>query len=147
QCGRGVSCQVSPDHAWILAETYDSIFITRPDNSDPRTLWNLLTPNPPTPPPNELYWSGNRTLEWSADIPVTVPAPTPYTTYKHDFIRNLMNVFPDPPAWIPEIPINELPAEFVSRQPGGPWAVAYTTYSTGTGLGYKYYLYHTGTGI
>jgi WD40 repeat protein len=147
QCGRGIYCQFSPDHSWILAESYDSIFITRPDNSDPRTLWNLLTPNPPTPPPNEIYWSGNRTVEWFDSIPVTVPAPTPYTVYEQGYLRDVMNVFPDPNPWIPRITINELPAEYVSRQPGGPWAVAYTIYNTGVGPGFKYYLYHTETHI
>jgi WD40 repeat protein len=146
QCGRGVACEVSPDHTWILAESYEAIFIIRPDNSDPRTLWDLRTPNP-TPPPQDLYWSGNQTIEWQWTVEVTVAAPNPYSVHLPAFFRDVLNVFPDPPVWLPEVEINEIPAEFMSRQPGGPWAVVVTQYSTGTGVGYKYYLYHTETGI
>jgi WD40 repeat protein len=143
QCGRGVGCEFSPDHQWILAESYESIFIIRPDNSDPRVLWNLLTPNPPTPPPYDIYWSGNRAIEWQADIPVTVAAPTPYTTFRQAYIRDVLNVFPDPRPWVPEVSINELPTELITRQPGGSWAIVSTSYNTGLGQGYKYYLYDT----
>jgi WD40 repeat protein len=146
RCGRGIACEISPDRTWILAESYDAIFIIRPDNSDPRTLWDLRTPNP-TPPPQDLYWSGNNTIEWQWNIQVTIAAPTPYLTRKNAFVRDVLNVFPDPPVWVPEVWINEIPAEFISRQPGGPWAVVLTQYSTGTGVGFKYYLYHTETGI
>ncbi len=145
QCGRGVSCKYSPDNQWILAESYEAIFIIRPDNSDPRILWNLLTPNPPTPPPREINWSGKDTLEWQARIKVTVPAPTPYTTYKQAFIRDVLNVYPDPKPFIPEISINTLPTQLVARQPGGNWIVVSTTYNTGVGQGYKFYLYDTTT--
>ncbi len=145
QCGRGVRCQFSPDKAWILAESYDYIYVVRPDNSDPRVLWDLRTPYPPTPVPSNLWWSGDRTLEWQARIPVTA-APTSAVYYEQAYIRDVMNVYPDPPPWIPRITINRIPAQFISRQPGGPWALASTSYSTGTGLGYKYYLYNTETG-
>lgn len=146
QCGRGVSCKFSPDNQWILAESYEAIFIIRPDNSDPRTLWNLLTPNPPTPVPNDINWSGTDTLEWQARIPVTVAAPRPYTTFKQAFIRDVLNVYPDPKPFIPEISVNELPTQLVARQPGGNWIVVSTTYNTGVGQGYKYYLYDTTSG-
>ena len=145
QCGRGISCQFSPDNQWILAESYEAIFIIRPDNSDPRVLWNLLTPNPPTPPPREINWSGNDTLEWQARILVTVPAPRPYSTYKQAFIRDVLNVYPDPKPFIPEVSINKLPTQLVARQPGGNWIVLSTAYNTGVGQGYKFYLYDTTT--
>jgi len=145
QCGRGVSCKFSPDNQWILAESYEAIFIIRPDNSDPRTLWNLLTPNPPTPVPYDINWSGKNVLEWQAQIPVTVAAPKPYITYKQAYIRDVLNVYPDPKPFIPEITINELPTQLVARQPGGNWIVVSTTYNTGLGTGYKFYLYDTTT--
>ncbi len=146
QCGHGITCQFSPNNQWILAESYESIFIIRPDNSDSRLLWNLLTPNPSTPQPQNLQWSGNDTIEWTGRIPVTVPAPTPYTTFKQAYIRDVLNVYPDPKPWIPEVSINELPTQLVARQPGGNWIVVDTTYNTGVGQGYKFYLYDTTTG-
>ncbi len=144
QCSRGVDCQFSPDKRWILAETYDLIYVSRPDNTDQRILWDLRTPNPPTPVPQYLYWAGRDTLEWEGFVPVTAEDGTSYDDF--GYLRDVLNVFPDPRPWIPRIVINGIPAEFISRQPGGPWAVAYTTYYTGTGEGYKYYLYHTETG-
>lgn len=146
QCTRGVSCQISPDNSWILADTYDSIFIVRPDNSDPRTLWDKRTPVPPTPMPQDLHWSGSRALEWTGPVPVT-PEAGGRTVYLPAIIRDVLNVYPDPKPWFAKISINQIATEFISRQPGGPWAVAYTTYNTGLGVGYKYYLYHTETGI
>ena len=142
QCERGVRCEFSPDRSWILANTFDLIYVVRPDNSDPRVLWDKRTPNPPTPFPRDLNWSGNRTLEWLAPIPVTVDGNT---TFREGYLRDVLNVFPDPAPWFPTVTINEIPAQLISRQPGGPWSVVYTTYSTGTALGYKYYLYNTGT--
>ncbi|HEX2909050.1 MAG TPA: hypothetical protein VHO69_19410, partial [Phototrophicaceae bacterium] len=145
QCGRGIQCQYSPDNAWVLVESYDYIYVDRPDNSDSRVLWDLRTPFPATPVPYELWWTGNHTIEWEAEIPVTV-APSSRSYYENAFIRDVMNVYPDPKPWVPRISINEIPAQFISRQPGGPWAVAYTTYNTGIGIGYKYYIYQTETG-
>jgi hypothetical protein len=143
QCTRGVDCQFSADNRWILAETYDLIYVSRPDNTDQRILWDLRTPDPTTPIPRNIYWSGVDTLEWEGQIPVTLENGTP--TSRFGYIRDVLNVFPDPPPWIPDITVNSIPAEFISRQPGGPWAVVSTTYNTGNSEGYKYYLYHTET--
>lgn len=145
RCGKGIRCQFSPDNAWILAESYEAIYLTRPDKSDPRLLWDLRTPYPSTPVPRSLWWTGDRTIEWQARIPVTA-APTSDVYHTDAYIRDVMNVYPDPNPWVPAIRINDLPAQFVSRQPGGPWAVAYTNYNTGLGVGFKYYLYNTDTG-
>lgn len=144
QCTRGVDCQFSPDGRWILAETYDLVYVVRPDNTDTRVLWDLRTPDPPTPIPQNLYWAGPDVLEWEGMIPVT---STPdIIHYEPGYVRDVLNVFPDPRPWVPVIRINEIPANFVSRQPGGLWAVATISYNTGTGQGIKYYLYHTETG-
>jgi WD40 repeat protein len=145
QCGRGLNCQFSPDKQWILAQTYELIYVTRPDNSDQRILWDLRTPTHLTPVPYDLRWSGNQNLEWEAPIPMT-PEGGGDLYYRDGYVRDTLNVFPDPKPWFPEITINELPAQFISRQPGGAWAVASTSYNTGIGTGYKYYLYNTETG-
>ncbi|HEX2620013.1 MAG TPA: hypothetical protein VHL11_07695, partial [Phototrophicaceae bacterium] len=143
QCSREISCQFSPDKSWILAQTDELIYVTRPDDSDQRVLWDLRTPYPETPVPYYLNWSGNQALEWQAQVEVTQDG-TSY--YQNGFLRDVLNVFPDPKPWFPEVEINEIPATFVSRQPGGPWAVAYTTYPTGLGTGYKFYLYRLDNG-
>lgn len=144
RCGKGIQCQFSPDNAWILAESYEAIYITRPDKSDPRVLWDLRTPYPATPVPRDLWWSGDRTIEWSARIPITA-VPTSAVYYVNAYIRDVMNVYPDPPPWIPDVTINTIPTVIESRQPGGPWVVAYTSYNTGVGTGLKYYLYNSDT--
>jgi WD40 repeat protein len=95
--------------------------------------------------PRSIYWTGSRALEWQGQIPVTEPA-TGRTRFVTGYLRDVLNVFPDPPPWIPSVSVNSLPTQIVSRQPGGPWVVAYTSYSTGTHTGYKYYLVHSETG-
>jgi hypothetical protein len=144
QCGRGLNCKLSPDKQWILAQTYELIYVIRPDNSDQRILWDLRTPEHPTPVPRELNWSGNRNLEWIAPIPMT-PEGGGDVYYRDGYARDTLNVFPDPKPWIPELSINELPTQFISLQPGGLWAVASTSYNTGVGTGFKYYLYNIET--
>ncbi len=145
QCGRGLNCKFSPDKQWILAQTFELIYIVRPDNSDARVLWDLRTPVHPTPVPRDLNWSGNQQLEWQAQIPLT-PEGGGDLYFKQGYARDTLNVFPDPKPWIPELSINGLPTTLVNRQPGGPWVVASTPYNTGVGTGYKYYLYNTDSG-
>ena len=144
QCERGVRCQFSPDHSWIFGETYDQLYVVRPDGSDSRILWDLRTPNPPTPFPRDLYWSGGNTLEWEAQIPVT--SEPDRVTWETASMRDILNVYPDPAPWIPEVRINGIPAQVGARQPGGPWAVVSTTYNTGVGPGYRTYLYQSESG-
>jgi hypothetical protein len=144
QCGAGLNCQFSPDKQWILAQTYELIYIIRPDNSDSRILWDLKTPYPETPVPNDLHWSGNKDLEWEAYLELT-PEGGGDVYYEQAYARDTLNVFPDPKPWIPDLNVNELSTTLISRQPGGQWAVASTTYNTGLGTGYKYYLYDTET--
>lgn len=147
QCDRGLSCQFSPDKQWILAQTYELIYVVRPDNSDARILWDLRTPTHPTPVPYDLYWSGNQSLEWDAPIPMTPVGDVDGDLYyEQGYARDVLNVFPDPKPWIPAVEINQIPATYISRQPGGAWAVVNTSYNTGIGLGYKYYLYNTESG-
>jgi hypothetical protein len=138
QCTRGLNCQFSPDRAWILAQTYELVYITRPDNSDQRILWDLRTPNPPTPFPRNLHWSGRDTLEWDGPFPI---GATP--SYTRGVIRDTLNVYPDPPPFLPVIRIDGIETNFISRQPNGDWAVVEIEYGTGTGYGYRYYLVNT----
>ena len=58
----------------------------------------------------------------------------------------MLNVFPDPAPFYRHDIINGLPTTYYSREPGGPWAIVSTSYNTGIGTGYKYYLQHTETG-
>jgi WD40 repeat protein len=144
QCSRGVDCSFSPDRSWILAQDYDAIYLIRPDGSNRRVLWDLNTPFPATPIPYDIYWSGRNAIEWEANIRVTDEFGR--TDYMYGRVRDVLGVFPDPAPYFEEnIRINEIPAYFVSLQPGGVWAVVYTTYSTGTRTGYRYYLYNMET--
>ena len=68
------------------------------------------------------------------------------TFFRDATLRDVLNVFPDPAPFFGIEAINGISTYLDSRQPGGPWAVGYTSYNTGTGEGYKYYLIHTETG-
>lgn len=142
-CNGGLNCQFSPDRSWILAQTYELVYITRPDGSDQRVLWDLRTPNPSTPFPDNLRWSGRDMLEWDAYM--IVPGTD---LYDYGVIRDVLNVYPDPDPWFPvTLPmINHLPTTLVSRQPGGFWTIVSTPYAHAGGYGAKFYLYHVLTG-
>ncbi len=142
-CGFGLNCQYSPDSAWILAQTFELVYVVRPDNSDQRVLWDLRTPNPATPFPQNLRWAAPDMLEWNGVITVgETPTVVPIIA------RDVLNVFPDPPVIerSPSIRVNGIPATLITRQPGGEWVVVGAQYGTGTGTGNRYYLYHQGTG-
>ena len=141
-CGFGLNCQFSPDRAWILAQSYELVYVVRPDNSDQRVLWDLRTPNPPTPFPQNLRWAAPDVLEWDAVITVgATPTVVPVIA------RDVLNVYPDPPVVErnPALTVNGILASLISRQPGGDWVVLNIQYGTGTGIGNRYYLYHLGT--
>lgn len=142
-CRASVDCELSPDNQWTLAQTYNEIYVVRPDGSDRRLLWDLSTPNPPTPVPYDLRWSGPNTLEWSGRVAIVQNGRT---SFRDATLRDVLNVFPDPAPFYGIGSINGITTSLDSRQPGGPWAVGYTTYSTGIGEGYKYYLIQTETG-
>lgn len=142
-CSASVDCELSPDNQWSLARTYNEIYVARPDGSDRRLLWDLSTPNPPTPIPYDLSWSGPDTLEWTGRVAVVQNGRT---FFRDATLRDVLNVFPDPAPFFGIEAINGISTYLDSRQPGGPWAVGYTSYNTGTGEGYKYYLIHTETG-
>ncbi|GAB4508434.1 MAG: hypothetical protein OHK0046_00790 [Anaerolineae bacterium] len=143
-CGVELNCEYSPDRSWILVRTLNEVFVVRPDGADLRVIFGEPTDDNPDlqRPPGYLVWSGGNTLEYETYIEVERNGQR---FQVRALQRDILGVFPDPAPWVPEIFINEIPASLVSRQPGGPWAVAYTTYSTGIGPGYKYYLYNTET--
>lgn len=147
RCGVGIDCQFSPDKQWILASATGVIYLIRPDGSDERVLFAEDPPNENTPanwpPPSYINWSGPNMLEYEVRVSVERNGRRQSVTA---FQRDILGVFPDPDPWIPEVIINDIRAELLERQPGGEWALARTTFSTGIGPGYKYYLYNTVTG-
>jgi len=57
-------------------------YMTKVPLHDPTTvmihaLWVYALLTPAVPVPYDLYWSGDRVLEWEANIPVTVAASRP----------------------------------------------------------------------
>ena len=142
-CGVGVTCELSPDNKWTLAQTSGEIYVVRPDGSDRRTLWNFATPSPATPVPRDITWSGPDTLEWTGRVPQVIDGETYFYSAT---LRDVLNVFPDPAPFYGIDSINGLPTELIAREPAGPWALVSTSYNTGIGTGYKYYLQHTETG-
>lgn len=136
KCAVGVQCSFSPDSRWILAEDVNTIYVVRPDGSDERLLFDKTKPYP-----GDLHWSGAKTLEY------TVYGKIPGSNRYDNLIqRDILGVFPDPDPWWPHITIHDVNAELISLQPGGPLAVARTTFSTGVNPGYAYYIYNTQTG-
>ena len=138
QCG-SITCNFSPDRSWILATTLDLIYVVRPDNTDQRVLYDFEEDENI---PSDLRWFGPETLEYSVTVVVEENGEE---VRKTALQRDILGVFPDPDPWIPEISINTLPTTIVSRQPGGDYLIARTTFSTGVGPGYKYYLYNIET--
>lgn len=140
-------CQFSPDKAWILVVTDVDTYVIRPDGTEGRTLFSTDEETREEfnldPPPPFIFWSGRNTLEYEVTVTIMVDNREVEVPALQ---RDILGVFPDPEPWIPEIVINEIDATLVSRQPGGPLALAYTTFSTGVGTGYKYYIYNIETG-
>lgn len=156
QCGSGLDCQFSPDRQWILANTGDEIFVVRPDGSDIRTLFAFtedgfvdeeVNPLPENQEyisiPPSFSWSGNNTLEF--EIEWRREDANGRVFFDYAIRKDILGVFPDPEPYIPAASVNLIVADILARQPGGPLAVVSTTFSTGIGPGYKYYLYNTET--
>ncbi|MDX1991831.1 MAG: hypothetical protein SF029_05555 [bacterium] len=157
QCGSGLDCVFSPDREWILATMVDLIFVVRPDNSDIRVLFAYkedgtvdeeVNPLPENifhvSEPPQYRWSGRDTLEF--DVEIQREDEDGYRYFEYGVFRDILGVFPDPEPFVPLIQVNEIDANLEARQPGGPLAVVSTTFSTGIGPGYKYYIYNTETG-
>lgn len=137
QCGEGIDCQFSADKQWILVVRAREAYVIRPDGSDNRRLFGSDDPEEQViiPP---LSWFGPNTIEY----PVVIEVERNGRTVRVDAIQwDILGVFPDPEPWIPYYNVNELPTERVALQPGGTLAVVRTQFSTGTGPGYKYYMY------
>jgi hypothetical protein len=139
KCSDGLPCTFSPDEQWLLVDAVNEIYIIRPDGTDARVLFDKTKRYP-----YEIWWSGANTLEY--EIYDQVPGHPGIYDYMYE--RDVIGVFPDATPWWPgSIEINHKPAELISRQPGGSYAVMRTTFSTGINPGYEYYLYNTNTGI
>ncbi len=124
-------CSISPDNAWFLMFSNDFIFLQRPDGTDFRVLFDREE-DPYVPP--EVYWTGPDTLEYEVFVEDS------RGRIRRALQRDILGVFPDPEPWIPEITIAGVPATLLARQPAGPLALAAIDYSTGTGLGFEYYI-------
>jgi hypothetical protein len=122
------------------------VYVSRPDGRDRQTLvdYSLNLPNPPT----DFHWTGADTLEYTVylyDDP----------RYPDDVTIAVQRIRPGvEPTATPErqvafdLRVNELPASFISsiQPPDGSIAAVRTTFNTGSGTGYKYYLYDLKTG-
>ena len=130
-------CQYSFDYAWEVGQRNGDLVVSRPDGSQTRVLF---TANESPVWPSEVSWLGRHTLEYK------------YQGYLPDRYRDSVTliqrlepdstVTPEPLLPLPSIRVNELSTEIVAEQPGGgSLAVVRTGFDTGTGVGYKYYLY------
>jgi len=143
-CGIGLNCNVSPDRQWILAHSDHAIYLTRPDGSESRILFDDDPPAERYEWPREIWWAGANTLEWEVYLPIP---DDPYGRYAWQIHRDIFGVSPDPePIYLDELKIHGRSVEILGRQPGGDWLVARTRFSTGIGPGYQYYLYNFVTG-
>jgi hypothetical protein len=141
-CTLGLDCRVSPDRQNILIWGINEIYVVKPDGSESRVLFEAENSQERQSWPREIYWSGANTLEWQVYEPL---ADNP-NRFEWQFRRDILGVFPDPPLYFPQLTLRAREATIVSRQPGGDWVVAYTTFSTGINEGYQYYLYNVMTG-
>jgi hypothetical protein len=134
-------CQFSFDYTWEVGQRSGDLVVSRPDGSLTRVLF---TANESPVWPAEVHWLGLHTLEYR------------YWGYLPDryldsvlLIQRLDPanlVTPTPFLPLPGIRVNELLTEIVAEQPGGgSLAVVRTGFDTGSGQGYKYYLYDRAT--
>lgn len=145
RCNTGLTCTFSPDREWVLVDSYDITSIMRPDGSAERILYDQRTPMPDNRRPNSLRWANGDTLEWNRREEYI--DQNGVTRFGEVLRRDVLNVFPDPnPVPLEGHTINGRRIEELDVQPAGEWAVAITSYNTGLGTGYRYYLYNLRSG-
>jgi Tol biopolymer transport system component len=117
----------------------------RPDGSAERVLYDQRTPMPDNRRPNSLRWANGNTLEWNRREEYI--DQNGVTRFGEVLRRDVLNVFPDPnPVPLENHTINGMRIEELSVQPAGEWAIAVTSYNTGLGIDYRYYLYNLRSG-
>jgi hypothetical protein len=133
--------QLSFDQEWLL-QTGANIIVSKPDGSDPVTLF---TAEEQAVWPQEIYWLDSDTVEYvyQGYLPEQFRDAVTLIRQYDAPTKTLSAPFLPPPS----ITINQLNTQTISRQPGrGPLAVVTTPFNTGMGVGYKYYLYDTAEG-
>ncbi len=136
-CGYALQCSLSPDNAWILAYGVQGISVRRPDELEFRLLFDFEKDRDI---PRDIHWSGVDTLEYEVSLQGADGRTRRYLK------RDILGVSPDPDPWLPEVYIDGVQAQLVTRQPGGSLAIVEIDYTTGTGVGHEYFLYNIDTG-
>lgn len=138
-CDFGLACNYAFDQKHILVYD-DTIYVAKPDGSAKRVLF---TANERPIWPADLHWVDNDTLEYTYSDYIPDRSINPFTFVQRIELDSLE--LPEPILQAQPIVINELPTDILSYQPAGPLAVVRTSFATGTGAGYKYYLYDRST--
>lgn len=140
RCDFDVFCSYAFDlnHMVIYGDT---ISVARPDGSDMRVLF---TAEERAAWPDDVRWVDNDTLEYRFQGYIPDRSINPFTFIQRIELNSAE--LPEPVLQPAPISVNELPTQVLAFQPGGPLALVRTSFDTGTGIGYKYYLHNSETG-
>ncbi len=144
-CGLGINCTFSFDRDWILVYGSD-ILVSRPDGSNARVLFESREQ---AVWPADVHWVGtSNILEYFYQGYLPDQFADAVTLVQRIDLDSGAITEPSLPLPGPSsFTVNELPTELVSPQPGdGTQAVMRTSFPTGNGIGYKYYIVDRSTG-
>ncbi|HEX3050407.1 MAG TPA: hypothetical protein VHP83_07120 [Aggregatilineaceae bacterium] len=137
-CLNNYACWFSFDQNWIEWQKDGDLVLSRTDGTDLRVLFDAVE-SPLWP--NQFDWRGLHTLEYA------------YQGYLPDKYRDAVTLIQQIDPTVPTTPepyqppdsisVNKLSTEYVSSSPdGSPVSVLRTGFNTGSGIGYKYYIYN-----
>lgn len=138
-CGLNGNCNFTFDQSWMIVYGED-IYVARPDGDERATLFRAGEGVP-----DAIYWLDNQVLEFAVQGYLPEESTNPFLLYTQYNVETRM--YDDPTRFRPSVNVNQLQTELVSSQPqGGSLRLVRTPFNTGTGTGYKYYIYDTLTG-
>jgi hypothetical protein len=141
-CHLDGNCYLSFDQQWMVHEPNGDLTISRPDGSEPTVLYTALE-GPEWP--SDYEWVGLHTFKYSYRAYMPERYRDPVTLIQR--MDPISTVTPEPFFPLPGISVNELRTDIIATQPdSGQFVLVRTSFNTGYGTGYKYYIYDRETG-
>ncbi|MBI5960175.1 MAG: hypothetical protein HY866_15650, partial [Chloroflexi bacterium] len=141
-CYQDGSCYFSFDQQWMQHNPNGDLVISRPDGSEAKVLYTALE-GPVWP--SEYEWVGLHTFKYRYEAFMPEQYRNPVALIQR--LDPESDATPTPFMPLPGITVNELYTETITSQPdSGQLALVRTSFNTGQGTGYKYYIYDRETG-